>query len=80
MYLAKKHTDSSSSKIGQLIGNKDHATVLHACKIVKDQVEVDKAFKANIEEIEASLKGNRNKTTEVRKGHFLYFPLRTSVF
>lgn len=56
MYLAKKHTDSSSSKIGQLIGNKDHATVLHACKIVKDQVEVDKAFKANIEEIEASLK------------------------
>ena len=37
MYLAKKHTDSSSSKIGKLIGNKDHATVLHACKIVKDQ-------------------------------------------
>jgi len=56
MYLAKKHTDSSSSKIGQLIGNKDHATVLHACKIVKDQVEVDKSFKANIEEIEASLR------------------------
>ena len=56
MYLAKKHTDSSSSKIGKLIGNKDHATVLHACKIVKDQVEVDKAFKADIEEIEASLK------------------------
>ena len=79
MYLAKKHTDSSSSKIGQLIGNKDHATVLHACKIVKDQVEVDKTFKADIEEIEASLKRNRNKTTEVRKGYFLYFPLRTSV-
>ena len=56
MYLAKKHTDTSSSKIGKLIGNKDHATVLHACKIVKDQVEVDKAFKAEIEEIEASLR------------------------
>ena len=56
MYLAKKHTDCSSSKIGQLIGNKDHATVLHACKIVKDQVEVDKAFKADIEEIEVLLK------------------------
>ena len=24
-------------------------------------------------------KENRNKTTEVRKGYFLYFPLRTSV-
>ncbi len=56
MFLAKKHTDASSSKIGQLIGNKDHATVLHACKIVKDQVEVDKSFKADIEEIEALLR------------------------
>ena len=56
MYLSKKHTDSSSSKIGQLIGNKDHATVLHACKIVKDQVEVDKAFRAELEEIEATLR------------------------
>ncbi len=56
MYLAKKHTDTSSSKIGKLIGNKDHATVLHACKIVKDQVDVDKAFKQEIEAIEATLR------------------------
>jgi chromosomal replication initiator protein len=56
MYLAKKYTDASSSKIGQYIGKKDHATVLHACKMVKDQVEVDKAFKAELEEIEVSLR------------------------
>ena len=56
MYLSKKHTDSSSGKIGQLIGNKDHATVLHAYKIVKDQIEVDKAFRAEIEEIETSFR------------------------
>ncbi|NDW11730.1 chromosomal replication initiator protein DnaA [Bacteroides sp. 214] len=56
MYLAKKHTDSSSSKIGQQIGGKDHATVLHACKIVKDQCEVDKAFRADIGSIETMLK------------------------
>lgn len=56
MYLAKKHTDSSSSKIGQLIGNKDHATVLHACKIVKEQCEVDKVFRSDIENIESSLR------------------------
>ena len=59
MYLAKKHTDFSSSKIGQLIGGKDHATVLHACKIVKEQCEVDKAFRADIENIETSLKKKR---------------------
>lgn len=56
MFLAKKHTETSSSKIGQMIGKKDHATVLHACKIIKDQVEVDKAFKSEIEAIEASLR------------------------
>ncbi|WP_321481347.1 chromosomal replication initiator protein DnaA [uncultured Bacteroides sp.] len=56
MYLAKKHTDYSSSKIGQLIGHKDHATVLHACKIVKDQCQVDKSFHSEVENIERSLK------------------------
>lgn len=56
MYLAKKHTDISTSKIGHLIGNRDHATVLHACKIVKDLAEVDKSLKSDIEEIEASFK------------------------
>ena len=56
MYLAKKHTDHSSSKIGQLIGNRDHATVLHACKMVKDLIDVDKAFKAEMDEIEIMIK------------------------
>ena len=56
MFLAKKHTENSASKIGQLIGKRDHATVLHACKTVKDLIEVDKSFKAEIEEIESSIK------------------------
>ena len=56
MYLAKNHTDFSTSKIGKFIGNKDHATVLHACKTVKGQLEVDKSFNAEVQEIEALLK------------------------
>ena len=56
MYLAKKHTDISASKIGHLIGNRDHATVLHACKNIKDQITVDTEFCAEISEIEHSLK------------------------
>jgi chromosomal replication initiator protein len=56
MFLVKKHTDISTSKIGHFIGNRDHATVLHACKIVKDLVEVDKDAKAEIEEIEMSFR------------------------
>ncbi|CCY50517.1 chromosomal replication initiator protein dnaA [Bacteroides sp. CAG:189] len=56
MYLAKTYTDFSTSKIGKFIGNKDHATVLHACKTVKGQCEVDKGFRADLETIESSLK------------------------
>ncbi len=56
MYLAKKNTDFSTAKIGTLIGNKDHATVLHACKTVKEQAEVDKSFRAEIDEIQADLR------------------------
>jgi chromosomal replication initiator protein len=56
MYLAKHNTDLSTSKIGKMIGGKDHATVLHACKTVQGQCEVDKAFRADLESIESSLK------------------------
>jgi chromosomal replication initiator protein len=53
MYLAKNF---STAKIGALIGHKDHATVLHACKTIKELKEVDKSFRAEIDEIQAALK------------------------
>ena len=56
MFLAKSYTDFSTAKIGALIGHKDHATVLHACKTIKELREVDKAFRAEIDDIQASLK------------------------
>lgn len=56
MYLAKKYLDLSTSKIGAYIGKRDHATVLHACTTVRDQIEVDKSFKIDMENIESSLR------------------------
>lgn len=56
MYLAKTYTDLSTAKIGNLIGNRDHATVLHACKTIKALREVDKAFQVEMDEIQAGLK------------------------
>jgi chromosomal replication initiator protein len=38
MYLARKHTKMSSSEIGRLLGDKNHATVLVACKKVAEQL------------------------------------------
>lgn len=55
MYLSKKHTENSLSRIGEIIGKKDHATVLHACKTVKDQMEYDRTFHNLVCDIEASI-------------------------
>jgi chromosomal replication initiator protein len=38
MYLARKHTKMSSSEVGRFMGNKNHATVLLACKKVEEQI------------------------------------------
>lgn len=56
MYLSKTYTEMSLAQIGALIGKKNHATVLHACKIVKEQMEVDKTFREEIAEIEKKIK------------------------
>ncbi len=55
MFLAKKYTDCSFSHIGKIVGKRDHATVLHACKTVRDQIETNKTFRASVEEIESLL-------------------------
>jgi hypothetical protein len=38
MFLARKHTRLSSSEIGRLLGDKNHATVLVACKKIEEQI------------------------------------------
>ena len=57
MYLAHKHLPNLSlARIGQCIGSKDHSTVLHACRTIEDQLEVNKVVEVAIDEIEAKLK------------------------
>ncbi len=56
MYLSKQLTKNSLASIGFAIGQRDHATVLHACKIVNDQMDIDKNFRNSVKEIEELLK------------------------
>ncbi len=56
MYLSKQLTKSSLACIGSTIGQRDHATVLHACKIVNDLMDSDKNFRISVKEIEEKLK------------------------
>ena len=56
MYFAKKMTKSSLAIIGLQCGNKDHATVLHACKTVVNLAETDKQFRYWMEDLEKKFK------------------------
>ncbi len=55
MFFAKKFTKSSLATIGSQIGDRDHATVLHACKTVDNLVATDKQFKKYVEDIHKKL-------------------------
>lgn len=56
MYLAQQHVkDITLARIGERIGNKDHSTVLHACKNIKDSIAFNKELKNDIEEIEKAV-------------------------
>jgi chromosomal replication initiator protein DnaA len=56
MYFSKTLTKASLASIGSQIGNKDHATVLHACKTVNNLMDTDRGFKTQIDEIDKKLK------------------------
>ena len=56
MYLAQKYTKMPASRIGQLIGGRDHSTVLHSCSAVEQRLKVDKAFLSELTSIENSFK------------------------
>lgn len=56
MYFSKKHTNSSLTTIGLHCGNKDHATVLHACRTVNNLSETDKQFKSYVDDLDKKIK------------------------
>ena len=56
MYLAQKYTKMPASRIGKLVGNRDHSTVIHSCTHVENRLKVDKEFLAEIQSLENSFK------------------------
>lgn len=47
MFLSRQMTENSLSSIGEAFGGRDHGTVLHACRLVKDRMEID----ANVRQV-----------------------------
>jgi chromosomal replication initiator protein len=55
MFLARQLTESSLNTIGEAFGGRDHGTVLHACRLVKDRMEVDSQVRQNVHFLEKQL-------------------------
>ena len=56
MYLAQKYTKMPAGRIGQLIGGRDHSTVIHSCSTIEQRLKIDKAFLSEVTSIENSFK------------------------
>ena len=56
MYLAQKYTKMPASRSGQLIGGRDHSTVIHSCSTIEQRMKIDKAFLSEVSSIENSFK------------------------
>ena len=55
MYLSDRLTDKSHVQIGINIGNRNHATVIHAIKQIKDMMEVDERTRRDVEDLISTL-------------------------
>jgi chromosomal replication initiator protein len=55
MYLARQLTESSLNSIGEAFGGRDHGTVLHACRLVKDRMQVDPHVRQVVTHLEKQL-------------------------
>ena len=56
MYLAQKYTKMPASRIGKLVGNRDHSTFIHSCSKVEERLNIDHEFSDEIMSIENSFK------------------------
>ncbi len=55
MFLSRQMTELSLSAIGEAFGGRDHGTVLHACRLVKDRMEVDPNVRQAVSYLEKQL-------------------------
>ncbi len=58
MYLCRNMTDTSQQVVGQLLGKKDHTTVIHAIDKIQKEIETNESTKNTIDIIKKKLNPN----------------------
>ena len=56
MYLSRSLTKGSLMEIGEAFGGRDHGTVIHACKKVREKIDQESGLKETVARIEAQLR------------------------
>ena len=58
IYFSKEYTKNSLKTIGKYFGGRDHSTILHSCKTIKDRMDTDVAFKDTVASLERRMQVN----------------------
>ena len=59
MFLACELTGKSNVQVGLNIGNRNHATVIHAIKHIKDMMDIDEETRQAVEDVKSMLRTSR---------------------
>ena len=51
MYLCRLLTDTALAEIGNIMGGRDHTTVIHGCEKIEKELSTDEMLKSTIENI-----------------------------
>ncbi|MDR2355740.1 MAG: chromosomal replication initiator protein DnaA [Clostridiales Family XIII bacterium] len=58
MYLCRKMTDLSLSKIGESFGNRDHTTILHAIEKITNEIKTNESLEDILSKLEEDVRNN----------------------
>ena len=54
VFLTQKHTKMPAQRIGKLLGNRNHSTILHSCSQAEKRIREDAEYANKVEDIERS--------------------------
>jgi chromosomal replication initiator protein len=60
MYLMREESNISLPQIGEVVGGRDHTTVIYACEKVADMIESDDRFRKQVVDLRERLYGQSN--------------------
>jgi chromosomal replication initiator protein len=61
MYLIREETDASLPQIGQLLGGRDHTTIMHGCAKISTQIETDERLRNDWLAVKQMLSGSNGR-------------------